>query len=33
MRKILLGIDLVICSLWTIAALGSRMAWVDTPAT
>lgn len=32
MRKILLGIDLAICSLWTIAALGSRMAWVDTPA-
>ena len=33
MRKILLEIDLVICSLWTIAALGSRIAWVDTPAT
>ena len=33
MRKILLGIDLAICSLWTIAALGSRIAWVDTPAT
>ena len=33
MRKTLLEIDLVICSLWTIAALGSRMAWVDTPAT
>ena len=33
MRKILLGIDLAICSLWTIAALGSRMAWVGTPAT
>ncbi len=33
MRKILLGIDLAICSLWTIASLGSRMAWVDTPAT
>lgn len=33
MRKILLEIDLAICSLWTIAALGSRMAWVDTPAT
>lgn len=32
MRKKLLGIDLAICSLWTIAALGSRMAWVDTPA-
>ena len=32
MRKILLEIDLAICSLWTIAALGSRMAWVDTPA-
>ena len=32
MRKTLLGIDLAICSLWTIAALGSRMAWVDTPA-
>ena len=31
MRKILLGIDLAICSLWTIAALGSRIAWVDTP--
>ena len=30
MRKILLEIDLAICSLWTIAALGSRMAWVDT---
>ena len=33
MRKILLGIDLAICSLWTIAALGSRIAWVDTPVT
>ena len=33
MRKILLEFDLAICSLWTIAALGSRMAWVDTPAT
>ena len=33
MRKTLLEIDLAICSLWTIAALGSRMAWVDTPAT
>ena len=33
MRKILLEIDLVICSLWTIAALGSRIAWVDTPVT
>lgn len=33
MRKTLLEIDLVICSLWTIAALGSRIAWVDTPAT
>lgn len=33
MRKILLGIDLAICSLWTIAALGSRIVWVDTPAT
>lgn len=33
MRKILLGIDLAICSLWTIAALGSRIAWVGTPAT
>ena len=33
MRKILLEIDLAICSLWTIAALGSRMEWVDTPAT
>lgn len=33
MRKTLLGIDLAICSLWTIAALGSRMAWVCTPAT
>ena len=33
MRKTLLGIDLAICSLWTIAALGSRMAWVSTPAT
>ena len=33
MRKILLEIDLVICSLWTIAALGSRIAWVGTPAT
>lgn len=33
MRKTLLEIDLVICSLWTIAALGSRMAWGDTPAT
>ena len=33
MRKILLGIDMVICSLWTIAALGSRIAWVDTPVT
>lgn len=32
MRKILLGIDLAICSLWTIASLGSRMAWVDTTA-
>ena len=32
MRKILFGIDLAICSLWTIASLGSRMAWVDTPA-
>lgn len=33
MRKTLLEIDLAICSLWTIAALGSRIAWVDTPAT
>lgn len=33
MRKTLLGIDLAICSLWTIAALGSRIAWVATPAT
>ena len=33
MRKILLEIDLAICSLWTIAALGSRIAWVATPAT
>ena len=33
MRKILLGIDLAICSLWTIAALGSRIAWVGTSAT
>ena len=33
MRKILLGIDLAICSLWTIAALESRIAWVGTPAT
>ena len=33
MRKTLLEIDSAICSLWTIAALGSRMAWVDTPAT
>lgn len=33
MRKILLGIDLAICSLWTIAALGSRIAWVDNPVT
>ena len=33
MRKTLLEMDLAICSLWTIAALGSRMAWVDTPAT
>lgn len=33
MRKILLGIDLAICSLWTIAALESRIAWVDTPVT
>ena len=33
MRKTLFGIDLAICSLWTIAALGSRMAWVGTPAT
>ena len=33
MRKILLEFDLAICSLWTIAALGSRMAWLDTPAT
>ena len=32
MRKTLFGIDLAICSLWTIAALGSRIAWVDTPA-
>ena len=32
MRKKLLGFDLAICSLWTIASLGSRMAWVDTPA-
>lgn len=24
MRKILLGIDLAICSLWTIAALGMQ---------
>lgn len=32
MRKKLLGFDLAICSLWTIAAMGSRMAWVDTPA-
>lgn len=33
MRKTLLEIDLAICSLWTIAALGSRIAWVGTPAT
>ena len=33
MRKILLEFDLAICSLWTIAALGSRIAWVATPAT
>lgn len=33
MRKTLLEIDLAICSLWTIAVLGSRIAWVDTPAT
>ncbi len=33
MRKTILCIDLTICSLWTIAALGSRMAWVGTPAT
>ena len=33
MRKILLEIDLAICSLWAIAALGSRIAWVATPAT
>ena len=33
MRKTLLEIDLAICSLWTIAALGSRIAWVDTHAT
>ena len=33
MRKTLLGIDLAICSLWTIAVLGSRIAWVGTPAT
>lgn len=33
MRKTQLEIDLAICSLWTIAAFGSRMAWVDTPAT
>ena len=33
MRKTLFGIDLAICSLWTIATLGSRMAWVGTPAT
>ena len=33
MRKILLEFDLAICSLWTIAALGSRITWVDTPAT
>lgn len=32
MRKKLLGFDLAICSFWTIAAMGSRMAWVDTPA-
>ena len=32
MRKTLLEIDLAICSLWTIAALGSRMAWVGNPA-
>ena len=30
MRKTLLGIDLAICSLWTIAALGSRIAWHST---
>lgn len=33
MRKTLFGIDLAICSLWTIAVLGSRIAWVGTPAT
>lgn len=33
MRKTLLEIDLAICSLWTIVALGSRMAWGGTPAT
>lgn len=32
MRRILLGIDLAVCTLWTIAALGSRMVWIDTPA-
>lgn len=33
MRKTLLGIDLAICSLGTIPALGSRIVWVGTPAT
>ena len=33
MRKTLLEIYLAICSLWTIAALGIRIAWVATPAT
>lgn len=32
MRKLFLGMDLAICSLWTIAALGGRMVWVESPA-
>lgn len=29
MGKLLFCIDLAVCSLWTIAALGARMVWVD----
>lgn len=32
MRKLFLGMDLAICSLWTIATLGGRMVWVESPA-
>ena len=32
MRKSLFCFDLAVCSLWTMAALGSRTAWFASPA-